>query len=184
MAGLALTSVCDPVVSSTSDPEGSYGSAMIYVLLTYGGWSEAAYLSAEVQDGERNMVRVLVGSIGAIALVFLLVNFAYLKGLGLSAIANSDAVTADLMYQVLGEVGAQFISLLVAVSALGGNAGDDDNWGAYQLCSGTRLEAVELARALARTDTDTAQCFISSEYYYFSFDSIGNSRTQWFCDNG
>jgi amino acid transporter len=92
---------------------------MIFVLLTYGGWSEAAYLSAEIEDVQRNMVRVLVGSIGAIALVFLLVNFAYLKGLGLDAIASSEAVAADLLRQVLGEAGAQFISLLVAVSALG-----------------------------------------------------------------
>ncbi len=77
------------------------------------------------------MVRVLVGSIGAIALIVLLVNFAYLKGLGLSAIsfrwhcviANSEVVAADLMRQVLGEKGAQFISLLIAVSALGAMQG-------------------------------------------------------------
>ncbi len=117
--GLALTSSATPRASSTSNPEGSYGLAMIFVLLTFGGWSEAAYLSAEIQDVQRNMVRVLVGSIGAIALIFLLVNFAYLKGLGLNAIANSEAVAADLMLQVLGESGAQFISLLIAVSALG-----------------------------------------------------------------
>lgn len=125
--GLALTSSSSsssaPLISSTSNTEGSYGSAMIFVLLTYGGWSEAAYLSAEIQDVQRNMVRVLVGSIGTIALVFLLVNYAYLKGLGLSAIANSEAVAADLMRQILGEAGAQFISLLVAISALGAMQG-------------------------------------------------------------
>ena len=118
-AGLAVTSSATSMASSPSNPEGSYGLAMIFVLLTFGGWSEAAYLSAEIQDVQRNMVRVLVGSIGAIALIFLLVNFAYLKGLGLNAIANSEAVAADLMLQVLGESGAQFISLLIAVSALG-----------------------------------------------------------------
>ena len=119
----SLTSFSPPVVSPASNPEGSYGSAMIFVLLTYGGWSEAAYLSAEIQDVQRNMVRVLVSSIGAIALVFLLVNWGYLQGLGLSAIANSEAVAADLMRQALGEVGVQFISLLVAVSALGAMQG-------------------------------------------------------------
>ena len=117
--GLALTSSSVAEVSFASNPEGSYGSAMIFVLLSYGGWSEAAYLSAEIKDLQRNMVRVLVGSIGVIALVFLLVNFAYLQGLGLSAIANSEAVAADLMRRFLGEAGAQFISLLIAVSALG-----------------------------------------------------------------
>ncbi|MGV2828112.1 APC family permease [Myxosarcina sp. GI1(2024)] len=121
--GLALTSASDPAASSTSNSEGSYGSAMIFVLLTYGGWSEAAYLSAEIQEVQRNMVRVLVGSIAAIALVFLLVNFAYLRGLGLNAIADSEAVGADLMRRFMGEVGAKFISLLIAVSALGAMQG-------------------------------------------------------------
>ncbi|MDJ0590047.1 MAG: amino acid permease [Pleurocapsa sp. MO_226.B13] len=121
--GLALTSASEPIVSSISNTEGSYGSAMIFVLLTYGGWSEATYLSAEIQDVERNMVRVLVGSIGAIALVFLLVNYAYLKGLGLNAIANSEVVAADLMRRFLDEAGARFISLLIAVSALGAMQG-------------------------------------------------------------
>ncbi len=121
--GLAVTFSFTPAVSATSNPEGSYGSALIFVLLTYGGWSEAAYLSAEIQDVQRNMVRVLVGSIGTISLVFLLVNLAYLKGLGLSTIASSKAVAADLMSQALGERGVQFISLLVAVSALGAMQG-------------------------------------------------------------
>ena len=121
--GLALTSSSTPVASFTSNTEGSYGSAMIFVLLTYGGWSEAAYLSAEIENVERNMVRVLVGSIGAIALIFMLVNYAYLQGLGLRAIANSEAVAADLMDRVLGEAGVQFISLLVAISALGAMQG-------------------------------------------------------------
>ena len=117
--GASLTSSATPMVSSASNPESSYGLAMIFVLLTFGGWSEAAYLSAEIQDVKQNMVRVLIGSIGAISLIFLLVNFAYLKGLGLNAIANSEVVATDLMRQVLGESGAQFISLVIAVSALG-----------------------------------------------------------------
>ena len=54
--GLAVTFSFTPAVSATSNPEGSYGSALIFVLLTYGGWSEAAYLSAEIQNVQRNMV--------------------------------------------------------------------------------------------------------------------------------
>ena len=35
-------------------------SAMVFVLLTYGGWNEGAYLSAEVRGGPRAIVRTLV----------------------------------------------------------------------------------------------------------------------------
>jgi amino acid transporter len=100
-------------------PQGSYGLAMIFVLLTYGGWSEAAYLSAELQQVQRNMARVLVGGISIISVIFLLTNLAYLQGLGLVAIARSDAVAADLMRRAWGDGGAAFISVLIAISALG-----------------------------------------------------------------
>ena len=36
----------------------SFGFAMIFVLLAYGGWNEAAYLAGEVQDARRNMTRI------------------------------------------------------------------------------------------------------------------------------
>src|SRR5690606_28976234 len=39
---------------------GAFGMAMVFVLLTYGGWNEAAYISAELKDERRNMVKALV----------------------------------------------------------------------------------------------------------------------------
>jgi len=94
------------------------GMAMIFVLLTYGGWNEAAYLSGEVRNPGRNMVRVLLYSIMAITLLYLVTNFVLLKTLGLAAMADSEVVAADLMRSVLGENGALFISILIALTAL------------------------------------------------------------------
>jgi basic amino acid/polyamine antiporter, APA family len=94
------------------------GSAMIFVLLTYGGWNEAAYLSAEVRDPGRNMVRVMFYSIGAITALYLVINFALIRVLGLEAMSGSEVVAADLMRRAMGENGARFISLLIAVTAL------------------------------------------------------------------
>src|SRR3979490_3617926 len=73
------------------------GSAMVFVLFTYGGWNDAAYISAEVPHRRGNMVRALLLSIGIVTLLYLLVNLAYLKGLGYEGMARSDAVAADLM---------------------------------------------------------------------------------------
>ncbi|MFC1552500.1 APC family permease, partial [Candidatus Latescibacterota bacterium] len=96
----------------------SLGTAMIFVLFTYGGWNEAAYLSAEVRDPGRNMVRSLLYSIGIITLIYLTINFVFIKSMGLSAMAESDAVAADLMRSVLGDTGARLISLMIVVAAL------------------------------------------------------------------
>lgn len=94
------------------------GSAMVFVLFTYGGWNDAAYISAEVRDRERNMVRALLYSLGLVTLLYVLVNLAYLKGLGFDAMARSDAVAADLLKRVWGETGEKLISIMIAIAAI------------------------------------------------------------------
>ncbi len=105
--------------ASTSSPGRFSGLAMIFVLLTYGGWSEAAYISAELRNVRRNMKTALFVSIGIITTIFLLTNLAYLRGLGLEGISESNAVAADLLRHSFGEPGAKSISFLIAISALG-----------------------------------------------------------------
>jgi amino acid transporter len=94
------------------------GTAMIFVLLTYGGWNEAAFLSAEVKSTRRNMVKVLLLSIGMITIIYLLINLALLKSLGLADMAASEAVMADMMRRVFGQNGARFISVLILIAAI------------------------------------------------------------------
>jgi amino acid transporter len=65
------------------------------------------------------MSRSLLVSIGIITGIYLLINLAYIQGLGLASMASSEAVAADLMRRTVGEPGAVFISLLIAVATLG-----------------------------------------------------------------
>ena len=95
-----------------------FGLAMIFVLFTYGGWNEAAYLAGEVRDARRNMLKILVVGILAVTALYLLVNVGYLMTLGLGGMRESKAVAADVMRLVAGEKGVVLIALVVCVSAL------------------------------------------------------------------
>jgi basic amino acid/polyamine antiporter, APA family len=76
----------------------AFGLAMIFVLLTYGGWNEAAYIAGEVRDARRNMLRILVVGILVITALYLLVNLGYLNAaLGLGGMRDSPAVAADVL---------------------------------------------------------------------------------------
>jgi APA family basic amino acid/polyamine antiporter len=96
----------------------AFGFAMVFVLLTFGGWNEGAYISAELRDRQRNMVPVMVGSLALVTLLYLGANWAYLAGLGLGGMAKSQAVAADLLGIVFGKTGEVLISLMVAIAAL------------------------------------------------------------------
>ena len=115
LAGDAPTS---PTLFSSTPSLGMFGLAMVFVLLTYGGWNEAAYISAEVRGGKRAIVPVIVISIIVLTLVYVLVNIAILAGMGLAGLAASKAVAADLMGKAFGPIGEKALGIFVAVSAL------------------------------------------------------------------
>ena len=110
--------VASPAAFSTSPPLGLMGLAMVFVLLTYGGWNEAAYISAELRGGRRAIVTVLVVSLVIIAAAYVAVNAALLNGLGLKGLADSKASAAEVMQRTFGTLGAQGIALFVAIAAL------------------------------------------------------------------
>lgn len=106
------------VTAPASEQDNSLGLAMVFVLLTFGGWNEAAYISAELKSGRKGMVKVLLFSILIITTIYVLINVAYLKVLGLSGLAASDAVAGDLMRFTIGEGGVVLIGLIVTIAAL------------------------------------------------------------------
>lgn len=122
--GLAQAAVVDTVsVAAAREPDlaavfSMIGLAMIFVLYTYGGWNEAAYLSAEIRAPQKNIAVALLLGVGAVTVIYLLVNMAFLVGMGRIGMAESGAVAADLLRQAVGEPGAVFISILVVIAVL------------------------------------------------------------------
>jgi basic amino acid/polyamine antiporter, APA family len=121
-AGGSTASAAAPgttAVGSAAAPTlAGFGMAMVFVLLTYGGWNEAAYISAEIKDGHRNMVRALVISILLISLLYLMVTWAYWSVLGLEGMAKSEALASDVLLKAFGASGEKAIVVLVAIAAL------------------------------------------------------------------
>jgi amino acid transporter len=115
---LAGDAPASPALFSSTPSLGMFGLAMVFVLLTYGGWNEAAYISAEVQGGRRVIVPVIVISIVLLTLVYVLVNIALLCGMGLAGLSASNAVAADLMGKAFGPLGERVLGVFVAISAL------------------------------------------------------------------
>jgi amino acid transporter len=119
VATVGLAYGAAPRAPVAAEPEAaSAGLAMIFVLLTYGGWNEVAYLTAEMHDLRRNVVRALVLGMLIVTALYLLLNLAYLRTLGLDGMRASKAVAADLMRAALGDYGATALCLVVMLSAL------------------------------------------------------------------
>ena len=94
------------------------GMAMIFVLLTYGGWNEAAYLTGELKDAPRNIAKVLAIGTFILVTLYTLANIALLSILGLDGLRASDAVAAEMMRTVAGPTGEFVVTVAIVVAAI------------------------------------------------------------------
>ena len=95
-----------------------WGLCLIFVLLTFGGWNEAAYISAELKGGPRTMVWVILASMVTLTVIYLLVNTALLLGLGLSGLSQSKTAAGELLGLAFGPWAQKALGLFVAIAAL------------------------------------------------------------------
>lgn len=124
VAAVAVTGILLVAPAQTALPAAQVGSAwagvplaILFVLFTYGGWNEAAYISAELKS-RRSIVRALTWGLLFITVLYLAINFAYVRALGLSGVAHSETIAADVLGRYFGAPGTQLISLIIAISAL------------------------------------------------------------------
>ena len=95
------------------------GAAMIPVAFAYGGWQTSTFVAGEMRDPRRDLSRGLVaGVIGVIAL-YLSVNYVCLRVLGPAGLAASHTPASAVMRVAMGERGAEFLAVGIAISTLG-----------------------------------------------------------------
>ena len=94
------------------------GMAMIFVLLTYGGWNEAAYLTGELRDAPRNIAKVLAIGTALVVAIYVLTNWALLAVLGLDGLRASQAVVSDMMRSAFGPWAETAVTLAIVVAAI------------------------------------------------------------------
>jgi len=107
-----------PAQAAKGPASSAFTLMMIFVLYTFGGWNEGAYLAGEVRDARRNMVKVLAGGLLLVTALYLLVNWGYYRALGLGGIKESKAIAVDTMRVFAGDRTAMLVAIVVCVSAL------------------------------------------------------------------
>ncbi|UDG78226.1 amino acid permease [Achromobacter sp. 77] len=113
----------EPVAAASPVPlsgntAGLLGMGMVFVLLTYGGWNEAAYLSGELRDPARNMSRVLLIGTAVVTSAYVLTNIALLEIFGLQGLRDTPALGAEVMQLAAGPYAAALLSLTICATAL------------------------------------------------------------------
>jgi basic amino acid/polyamine antiporter, APA family len=88
-------------------------------LWAYDGWEDLNLVGSEIENPQRNFPRALVGGVAFVALIYLLFSAACLKVLPFASVATSSHIASDVVAHVAGRGAALWITLAMAVSALG-----------------------------------------------------------------
>lgn len=112
-----------PAISATTAPSAltvsGYGIALIAAFWSYDGWNNLGFVAGEIVEPSRNLPRAAFLGIASVGLLYVAVNFAYLRLLPEAAVAGSSFVAADALRAALGDGAVPWLSALVALSALG-----------------------------------------------------------------
>jgi APA family basic amino acid/polyamine antiporter len=97
----------------------AFAIAFQAVTFTYYGCDEATKLAEEVRDPRRELPRVLAVGILMVAVIYLLVNAAFLFVLSPAEMVGSSLVARDVAGRLLGSGAATFVTLAALVVLLG-----------------------------------------------------------------
>jgi len=95
------------------------GAAMIPVAFAYGGWQTASFVATEMRDPRRDLSRGLFFGVAGVIALYLAVNVVCVKVLGPAGLAATRTPASQVMRAALGERGALWIAVGIAISTLG-----------------------------------------------------------------
>src|SRR5580704_6860517 len=95
------------------------GAAMTPVAFAYGGWQTASFVAEEMRDSRRDLSRGLLIGVSGVIVLYLSANFVCLKVLGPAGLAATQTPATAVMRAALGDSGALWIAVGIAVSTLG-----------------------------------------------------------------
>ena len=100
------------------------GLGVAIVLFTYDGWIDASNVAGEVKNPNRNFPIAMGVGVVLITVIYLLVNFAFLRVMPLEAMrANPTLVAPTVATAAFGDIGGTTLNLLMWISIFGALGG-------------------------------------------------------------
>src|SRR5829696_586682 len=96
----------------------AFGIGLVAVSFTYGGYQQTINFGAEVDRPNRNIPRGIFLGIFTIIVLYLTINYAYVKVIGFEALKNSKNIAAIMASKIFGENAERVLSSFLFLSVL------------------------------------------------------------------
>ncbi len=97
----------------------AFGVGLVAVSFTYGGYQQTINVGEEVRNPQKTIPRAIFLGILIIIVLYLLINYAYVKVIGFDQLKHSTNIAAIMASKVFGENAERILSVLIFLSVLG-----------------------------------------------------------------
>ena len=111
-------SVSTQVGPQLSAAGSAFGTGLVAVFYTFGGYQSTLNFGADVQNPVRNMPKAIIGGLLIIMVIYFALNATYIWVLGFDTLSSSHLVAADVARTVWGDTGAKITSTAIFLSVL------------------------------------------------------------------
>ena len=125
VAGTVVGSKFTPGIVPAVPPLASFASltalltALVPAMWAYNGFNDLGDLGEEIVNPHKNIPRAILVGLFTIAALYLMANVTYFRVLPFASVAASNHVASDVVQSVWGARGAQWLTIAMAISALG-----------------------------------------------------------------
>jgi len=95
-----------------------FGAGLIAVSFTYGGYQQTINFGSDIQRPGRNIPRAIFMGIFIIIVLYLSINYAYVRVVGLDQLRNTKGIAAVMASHVFGDAAGKILSVLLFLSVL------------------------------------------------------------------
>lgn len=95
-----------------------FGVGLIAVSFTYGGYQQTINFGSDIERPGRNIPRAIFMGIFIIIILYLSINYAYIRVIGLDQLRNTKGIASVMASHVFGEAAGKILSVLLFLSVL------------------------------------------------------------------
>lgn len=121
LASVLLTatghSSTDPsVFTESSTPVRGFARALVPIFFTYSGWNALGYVAGEVKNPKKALPVAFIGGMTATLILYLFVNGAFIRVLGVDAMRGDPMVPLTALRSVSADGWEMFLTILIFIS--------------------------------------------------------------------
>ncbi len=103
---------------STNDALKAFWVCFVPIFFTYGGYHQTMNFGGDVPDPNRTMPRSIFIGMAIVLVLYLVVNFSYVKVLGFEGLKNSPALAAQMTGLIFGNAASIIVSIIMFLAVL------------------------------------------------------------------